>query len=119
MSLELVEKRCPTCGEVKPASGFHRNRANKDGLNVYCKPCWQARTAEAQAKKRAEMGDEAWLAANADAVRASRARRNGARERLYAKAQTVAARGLREAHRAEYDARLRLALDELEREAKV
>ena len=33
-------KVCPWCGDRKPISEFHRNRAQRDGLNGYCKPCW-------------------------------------------------------------------------------
>ena len=33
------EKRCSRCGEVKPTSAFHRNRAQRDGMQHYCKSC--------------------------------------------------------------------------------
>lgn len=36
---EIKTKRCPKCGEVKPVTEFSRNRAQKDGLQVYCKSC--------------------------------------------------------------------------------
>lgn len=32
-------KRCSGCGETKPYSEFHKNRARRDGLQGYCKPC--------------------------------------------------------------------------------
>ena len=32
-------KRCIKCGEFKPLSEFHKNRASKDGLAYFCKPC--------------------------------------------------------------------------------
>src|SRR2546421_6650138 len=32
-------KRCPNCRLVKPATEFPRNRATRDGLATYCKPC--------------------------------------------------------------------------------
>ena len=32
-------KRCPSCNAYKPISDFPRNRASKDGLATYCKPC--------------------------------------------------------------------------------
>jgi len=38
----VEEKRCPTCGETKPAFMFFRNRRSADGLGGYCKPCWVA-----------------------------------------------------------------------------
>ncbi|MGI5274698.1 WhiB family transcriptional regulator [Nonomuraea sp. CA-218870] len=33
------DKRCRCCDEVKPATDFHKDRRNSDGLNPYCKPC--------------------------------------------------------------------------------
>lgn len=45
MDLELEhpaspgEKRCPRCGLVKPREEFVKNRASKDGLGAYCRPC--------------------------------------------------------------------------------
>lgn len=111
----MVEKRCPKCGEVKPLSGFHRNKSSKDGRHAYCKPCTRAAELARQARRRTEMGEEAWLAARAEAVRKHRERTGNAGGKRYSRAVTAATRALIEAHRAEYDARLRLALDELER----
>jgi hypothetical protein len=34
-----MTKRCPGCGQHKPATEFARNRAKKDGLASHCKPC--------------------------------------------------------------------------------
>ncbi len=34
-----AEKRCVRCGETKPHSAFASNRAMRDGLQVYCRPC--------------------------------------------------------------------------------
>jgi len=39
-------KRCPDCGEWKPAGEFPRNRRTKDGRHPYCKPCHNARGRE-------------------------------------------------------------------------
>jgi hypothetical protein len=33
-------KYCSKCGEAKPTSDFHKNKASRDGLCTYCKPCW-------------------------------------------------------------------------------
>jgi len=46
-----AEKRCSTCGEVKPLSEFYRNRGHKDGLSYVCKPC-------------SNIASAAWRAAN-------------------------------------------------------
>lgn len=35
----VTEKRCPTCNETKPASGFWRNRSRADGLQALCRVC--------------------------------------------------------------------------------
>ena len=32
-------KECKKCKEVKPLTDFYKNKANKDGLGSYCKPC--------------------------------------------------------------------------------
>jgi hypothetical protein len=32
-------KRCPRCGQTKPLDAFVRNRASRDGLGSYCRPC--------------------------------------------------------------------------------
>lgn len=34
-----VEKYCPQCKAIKPASDWHKNRAHADGLGSYCKAC--------------------------------------------------------------------------------
>lgn len=53
-------KRCSCCEQVKPISGFGRNRQAKDGLHYYCKAC---------AARRQRM----WAKANPDTVRTMRA----------------------------------------------
>jgi len=35
----MKAKRCPSCGQEKELSDFVRNRAAKDGIGGYCKPC--------------------------------------------------------------------------------
>ena len=32
-------KQCPTCGETKPVSEYHKNRTKKDGFQEVCKSC--------------------------------------------------------------------------------
>jgi Recombination endonuclease VII len=41
-------KRCPDCGDWKPATEFPRNRRTKDGRHPYCKPCHNARGRESR-----------------------------------------------------------------------
>jgi len=47
-------KFCPCCGETKPLSEFHKNKARKvggDGVSTYCKKC-QNKYTNKNAKKR-------------------------------------------------------------------
>jgi hypothetical protein len=43
-------KRCPRCGQTKPASQFYRRR--RDQLSSYCQPCTQVATREARRRRR-------------------------------------------------------------------
>jgi hypothetical protein len=61
---EPVEKRCSRCGETKPVGAFYRNSKTRDGRQSWCTECNLASAKAWQAKKRAEMGEEAWSARN-------------------------------------------------------
>jgi hypothetical protein len=37
--MEMKEKQCSRCGEIKPSSEFNTHKATKDGLNSVCKSC--------------------------------------------------------------------------------
>jgi hypothetical protein len=43
-------KRCPRCGQTKPAGQFYRHR--RDQLSSYCQPCTQAAAREARSRRR-------------------------------------------------------------------
>jgi hypothetical protein len=43
-------KRCPRCGQTKPAGQFYRRR--HDQLSSYCQPCTQAAAREARRRRR-------------------------------------------------------------------
>ena len=43
-------KRCPRCGQTRPASQFYRRR--RDQLSSYCQPCTQAAGREARHRRR-------------------------------------------------------------------
>jgi hypothetical protein len=43
-------KRCPRCGQLKPAGQFYRRR--RDQLSSYCQPCTQAAAREARSCRR-------------------------------------------------------------------
>ena len=42
---EQATKRCPACGESKPATFefFYRTKSKTDGLQTYCRPCFNAK----------------------------------------------------------------------------
>ena len=109
MSLVVATKCCTKCGEMKPASAFYRNRSTKDGLQGHCKQCASEDVAARAARRRAEMGEEAWLAHQAEITRRSRERRGMAAERAYSKAVREATSALVARHRREYDHLLLLA----------
>jgi hypothetical protein len=44
-------KRCPRCGQTKPASQFYRRRGDRQ-LSSYCQPCAQAAAREARSRRR-------------------------------------------------------------------
>jgi hypothetical protein len=44
-------KRCPRCGQVKPASEFHRRRCGRR-LSSYCRSCQRAATRQARNRRR-------------------------------------------------------------------
>ncbi len=37
-------KKCYTCKETKPLTGFNKNKSRKDGLNSICRECSKARS---------------------------------------------------------------------------
>jgi hypothetical protein len=44
-------KRCPRCGQVKPADQFYRRRHGRR-LSPYCQPCTRTATREATKRRR-------------------------------------------------------------------
>jgi hypothetical protein len=46
-----ASKRCPRCGQVKPASAFYR-RHRTQRLSPYCKPCQRAASRENRSRRR-------------------------------------------------------------------
>lgn len=41
-----MTKRCPRCKLVKDSAEFYRNRAQRDGLQAHCKPCFNVLSRE-------------------------------------------------------------------------
>jgi hypothetical protein len=60
----LTEKRCVTCGALKPVDDFYRHPANADGRQGRCKPCKQAymRTWRAHHRERPRPRAKLWTA---------------------------------------------------------
>ncbi len=46
-------KSCQRCGEYKPVADFWRQKATKDGLQSYCKPCKKSDQLESRRKSPA------------------------------------------------------------------
>jgi hypothetical protein len=65
-------KRCPRCGQVKPASAFYR-RHRTLRLSPYCKPCQRATARENRNRRRQDPASMALLRA-ADRTRQRRRR---------------------------------------------
>jgi transposase-like protein len=55
-------KRCPRCGQVKPASAFYRRHRTLH-LSPYCKPCQRTAARETQRRRRKDPASVALLRA--------------------------------------------------------
>ena len=47
-------KRCPRCGQVKPAGQFYRCRHGRR-LSPYCQPCTRAASREVRTRRRQDL----------------------------------------------------------------
>ena len=47
-------KRCPRCGQVKPADQFYRRRQGRR-LSPYCRPCTRAALREVRNRRRGDL----------------------------------------------------------------
>ncbi|SHG20849.1 endonuclease domain-containing protein [Geodermatophilus nigrescens] len=60
-----MDKRCPSCGEHKPAAQFGRNRSLSDGLSFYCLSCNRERNnrwyRESRRRQGKEVRDLSWV----------------------------------------------------------
>jgi hypothetical protein len=65
-------KRCPRCGQVKPADEFYRRRRSLR-LSPYCRPCTRAASREARTRRRQDP-DSAELLRAVDRTRQRRRR---------------------------------------------
>jgi hypothetical protein len=58
----LKGKRCPRCGQVKPASAFYRRRGGTR-TSPYCQPCTRVASREARNRRRKDGASLALLRA--------------------------------------------------------
>jgi hypothetical protein len=68
-------KRCPRCGQVKPADRFYRRRGGRR-LSPYCQPCTRAASREVRTRRRRDPAAAEQLRA-ADRIRQRRHRALG------------------------------------------
>ena len=108
MIVERAEKRCIECGEVKALSQFYRNKSGRDGYKARCKTCHRRSSDAARARRRAELGEDAYLAEHRAAVGRYRQRNPGAAAKA-AKPRAEALKALVARHRREYEHLLLLA----------
>jgi len=103
----LAVKTCSMCGVEKSLSQFHRSKQETDGHRYDCKDCVRTYVDAYRARRRAEMGEEAWLAHQRDITAKSRTKASvRERQRLANAAYDKALSVLRENHRDEFDALL-------------
>jgi hypothetical protein len=63
--MSLTEKKCPSCGETRPATQFGRNRSLGDGLSFYCLACNRERNnrwyRESRRRQGKQVRDHSWV----------------------------------------------------------
>jgi hypothetical protein len=100
-------KRCPVCGETKPAGEFYVSRGR---LSSYCKACQRRVSKQAYRRRRQNAAERERIRqvdrARKRAERARLARVDPDRERRAGQARTAAVRRLITAHQPEYRALL-------------
>jgi hypothetical protein len=65
-------KRCPRCGQVRPAAEFYRRRRGT-GTSPYCQPCTRAAARQARTRRRQDPAEAGRLRA-VDRIRQRRRR---------------------------------------------
>jgi len=81
LSGTIKTKRCSKCGEIKPLSGFNKNKTQKDGLQSYCKICRCLYDKEYRQNNRDALlqQQKEYRQNNKDKIRANKARRRAAK----------------------------------------
>jgi hypothetical protein len=105
-ALDLATKHCNGCDETKPLSEFYKDRNRRDGRHARCGECAKASVLAYQARKREEIGDEAFREYRRVITARSRARTGNASGRASQAAHQAALLTLRDLHRDQFDALL-------------
>ena len=109
-AVDFPTKVCSLCGDDKPLSQFYKNRVRRDGLDGWCADCKREATKRSIARRRAEIGADAWKKHQRDIQRKYRRNEsNRERNRQINRRIATATRHLRERHRDEYEHLLLLA----------
>ena len=82
----VSEKTCVHCQKTKPAAGFNRHTAAKDGLQSWCRDCQKENARKIRAEREAQELAKAEL---------SRRNRSAAQKRRYAKEKADASKALK------------------------
>lgn len=107
VAVEIAEKTCTKCGEIKPLSEFHRRRQSADGRQSQCAECVRSYINERNAVLRSA-DPERFRYEKAKAVDRFRRRTGDPRGKKYGAARRAAISDLIEAHRDEFEHRLRI-----------
>lgn len=91
----MISKRCMTCKEEKPLSDFGPDTSKKDGINIYCRPCFKIksrlinRRIRENDQKRLKLNEyqRAWRAANRKSVLETRKKANKKRDKKHNQAR--------------------------------
>lgn len=100
MAVDLSIRECTRCHRELPVAEFRRG---PNGLLYRCRSCESEAVQESQARRRAAMGEEAFLAHQREIVRRHRERGGIVRDRAYNRARGRALRALVARHRDEFE----------------
>ena len=103
MQITLTEKTCTKCHVVKPLTSFYRNKLTKDGHAGWCITCQRPVLDANKSRRRAAMGEDAWLKHQREVTAKSRAKNDNAVGKIYAKARSAAVNTLIANHAKEFD----------------
>ncbi len=113
MSITLASKVCGRCRVEKPMSEFYVNRANADGRAWECKACALERVRLNRQERIKRLGLDVVRERERQQKAAHHARTGGEnRSAAWSRVRSEVIKDMIEAHRAEYEARMKVALYE-------